>query len=121
MRHIVNRLRRKPAHVRERMAIGATAVGSILLVFFWITIVRYEILPKDRLAQTRSPFETLGDIFKNTYQSTVANVASFSGEPEETGEGKLIVIPQEEIPSNDTVPSEESSEESVSESLEISE
>lgn len=109
MRHYIKQLRKKPAHVRERIALGVTAVGTLVLVFFWVSIVRYEILPKQKLAESRSPFQVLGDIFQNSYKSTVANVISIGEETVQTGEGRLIVVPQEEIPSKDKETGEENS------------
>ena len=59
MRQFVRQLRRKPGHVKERIALGTTLVGTLVLVFFWVTVVRYEILPKQNLAKSKSPFEKL--------------------------------------------------------------
>lgn len=98
MKQFIRQLRKKPAHVKERIALGTTFVGAIFLVFFWVTIVRYEILPKQNLAKSKSPFETVGDIFKSAYKGTVASVGSIgSTEDKNIGEGKLIVVPQEEV------------------------
>lgn len=99
MRQFIRQLRRKPAHIKERIALGTTLVGTLVLVFFWITVVRYEILPKQNLAKSKSPFETVGEIFKTAYKGTVASVGSIGNaeEDKKTGEGKLIVVPQKNI------------------------
>lgn len=98
MRHFVRQLRKKPTHIKERIALGTTFAGTLVLVFFWATVVRYEILPKQKLAESKSPFQVVGSIFQNAYKGTVASVGSITGsEPTQTGEGKLIVVPQENI------------------------
>lgn len=97
MRRIISQLRKKPHHIRERIAIGFTFFGALVLMFFWVSIVRYEIFPEQNLAKSRSPIQTLGDIFKNTYKGAVANVGSFAGfeiTEKKQGEGKLILVPQ---------------------------
>ncbi len=99
MRQFIRQLRKKPAHIKERIALGTTFVGTLVLVFFWITVVRYEILPEKNLAKSKSPFETVGEIFKTAYKGTVASVGSIGSleEDKNTGEGKLIVVPQKNV------------------------
>lgn len=98
MRHFVKQLRKKPAHIKERIALGTTFVGTMVLVFFWVTIVRFEILPKQKLAESKSPFKIVGSIFQNAYKGTVASVGSIGADGKiGSGEGKLLVVPQEDI------------------------
>jgi len=98
MKHFIRQLRKKPIHIKERIALGTTFAGTLVLVLFWATIVRYEILPKQKLAESKSPFQVIGGIFQNTYKGTVASIGELTGATQDpVGEGKLIVVPQEDI------------------------
>lgn len=98
MNRFIREIRKKPARTKEKLALVFTFVSSLFIFFFWISVVRYEILPSERLAKTRSPFAVIGDIFKTSYKNTIAGAGAFRGEEEKSsGEGKLIVVPYENI------------------------
>ena len=81
MRKIVEKLRQKPAHVRDQIAIFSAFMVTGIVAFFWLASLTTEYgsqEAKSSFNDSFSPFRVLGDNAKDAIDRSKAQINSLS-------------------------------------------
>ncbi|MEN9582723.1 MAG: hypothetical protein RL641_677 [Candidatus Parcubacteria bacterium] len=77
MRKIIDNLRKKPAHVRDQIAIFSALTFAGVVAFFWISSLATEYASpetKSSFNASLTPFKVLGSSARNAYDQSKADL-----------------------------------------------
>ncbi len=89
MRQIVNNLRKKPAHVRDQIAIFAAMTFAGVVAFFWLTSLSSTYSSpetKSSLNESISPFKAFSNNVKNAFSRTKAELSTIDASAPQTAQ-----------------------------------
>ena len=97
MKKIVHKLRSKPAHVRDQIAIFSALTVAGIVTFFWLASLSSDYASpetKSSFNESFSPFKIFGTNVKNALTRSKAELSSVnsSNSTQETSDGKTSVV-----------------------------
>ncbi len=101
MRQIVNNLRKKPAHVRDQIAIFAAMTFAGVVAFFWLTSLSTSYASpetKSSFNESISPFKAFSNNVKNAFSRTKAELSTIdASSPESTKSNGSVTVDAEGV------------------------